>query len=129
MKLISKNTFYFIYFAVALNLISVIVMYWIPESPRYLYGINNLEKCSEVLAYIAKANGVKDYQPAEFEVDYQIMVEDVDKEADEGRSYEQVAMTKDGDGAMFDSVLTNRDKKNEESLMKSGKDRKTGGAL
>ena len=47
------------------------------------------------------------------------MVEDVDKEADEGRSYEQVAMTKDGDGAMFDSVLTNRDKKNEESLMKS----------
>ena len=104
-------------------------MYWIPESPRYLYGINNLEKCSEVLAYIAKANGVKDYQPAEFAVDYQIMVEDVDKEADEGRSYEQVAMTKDGDGAMFDSVLTNRDKKNEESLMKSGKDRKTGGAL
>ena len=49
------------YFAVSLNIISVIAMYWIPESPRYLYGINNLEKCRDVLAYIAKANGVKDY--------------------------------------------------------------------
>ncbi len=33
-------------------------------------------------------------------------------------------MIKDGDGEMFDSVLTNRDKKNEESLEKSGKNRK-----
>ena len=34
-------------------------------------------------------------------------------------------MIKDGDGEMFDSVLTNRVKNNDESLEKSGKNRKT----
>lgn len=57
----SKDTFYMMYFAFALNLVTCIGCYWVPESPRYLYGINNLEKCKEVFAYIAKMNGIKDY--------------------------------------------------------------------
>ena len=61
LTVISKNTFQFMYFAVALNIVTAICFIWVPESPRYLYGINNLEKCAEVLAYIAAKNGVKDY--------------------------------------------------------------------
>jgi len=64
LKFISKDTFYFLWFAVALNVLTVIAVYWIPESPRYLYGINNLDKCRETLIYIAEKNGVRDYEPA-----------------------------------------------------------------
>jgi hypothetical protein len=64
-------------------------VYWIPESPRYLYGINELEKCRAALIYIAEKNGVQDYQPAEFAVDYEIMVENVG-----GRPSEHLPMTK-----------------------------------
>ena len=105
-------------FAIALNTASAFVCYWVPESPRYLYGINDLEKCSKVLAYIARANGIKDYEIASFNVEYQIMVEDLD--GDDG---EEIAVairptekteelkapndTKDGN---FDSLLSQRDK-------------------
>ena len=49
------------YFALAINIVTAICCYWVPESPRYLYGINELEKCKEVFAYIAAKNGIKDY--------------------------------------------------------------------
>ena len=40
LAVISKDTFYFMYFAIALNVVSCVACYWVPESPRYLYGIN-----------------------------------------------------------------------------------------
>ena len=61
LTVISKDTFYFMYFALAINIVTAICCYWVPESPRYLYGINELEKCKEVFAYIAAKNGIKDY--------------------------------------------------------------------
>jgi len=97
LRFISQNSFYFLWFAVALNVVTVIAVYWIPESPRYLYGINNLEKCRETLIYIAEKNGVQNYEPAVFEVDFEIMAENIDDASDEGRPSEQVPMIKDGD--------------------------------
>lgn len=58
LRFISRNTFYFMWFAISLNILSAIAGYFIPESPRYLYGINNLDKCGEVFTYIAKMNGI-----------------------------------------------------------------------
>lgn len=55
---ISRNAFGFIYFAVGLNIIAALGFTICPESPRYLYGINQLEKCKAVLQRIAKFNGV-----------------------------------------------------------------------
>ena len=114
MGVITPNAYHFMMFAIALNIATAFCCYWVPESPRYLYGINDLEKCSKVLAYIAKANGIKDYELPTFDVEYQIMVEDLD--GDDG---EEIAVairptekaneskapndTKDGN---FDSLLS-----------------------
>ena len=82
---ISKDTFYFMWFAVGLACVTSVFAYWLPESPRYLYGINNLDKCRDTLAYIARMNGVQNYEPAKFEADYEIAVDDVDEIAGASR--------------------------------------------
>ena len=81
---ISKDTTNFMYCAIGLNVCSAIMFYWVPESPRYLYGINNLDKCAEVLTYIAKMNGVQDYEKPKFEPEYDIHIgaEEIDVTAD-----------------------------------------------
>ena len=58
MGVITPNAVHFMMFAIGLNIVTAFICYWVPESPRYLYGINNLDKCKEVFAYIAKANGI-----------------------------------------------------------------------
>lgn len=85
LRFISNDTFYFMYFAIALNTVAAIGGYFIPESPRYLYGINNLDKCAEVFTYIAKMNGVANYESPTFKVDFEIAVEDVDHTGSDGR--------------------------------------------
>ena len=99
----SKNTFYFMYFAIALNLFAVVTFYWVPESPRYLYGINDLEKCAEVLTYIAKMNGVKDYVPPKFNVEYEIDIgiEDMD-------SSMNLRVSEPDKSKNFDSLISKR---------------------
>ena len=79
LTVISTNSYYFLYFAICVNIVSAFLCILVPESPRYLYGINNLEACTAVLAQIAKANGVQNYQPAKFEVEYEIMVDNMDE--------------------------------------------------
>jgi hypothetical protein len=98
-----------LWFAISLNVITIVAVYWIPESPRYLYGINDLEKCREIFIYIAKKNGIQDYQPPLFEADYEITAERVDEISDQGRPSEQIPMIKDPDGN-FDSVISKRDR-------------------
>ena len=58
-----------IWICVGVNIVTAIMFFWVPESPRYLYGINNMEKCKEVFCYIAKFNRVQNYTPPEFGVD------------------------------------------------------------
>ena len=118
MGVVTPNAVHSMIFAIALNTASAIVCYWVPESPRYLYGINELEKCSKVLAYIAKANGIKDYEMARFDVEYQIMVEDLD--GDDGEEIavairptektEEIKAPNDTKDGNFDSLLSQRDK-------------------
>ena len=91
------------YFAIVLNVLTAIAFYWVPESPRYLYGINDLERCAQVLTYIAEKNGVKDYQSPKFEVQYQIGVdvECIDED-------NNLRPSENNHGKNFDSVLSAR---------------------
>jgi len=76
--LISKNSFYFIYFTIGLTALSLFLCIWVSESPRYLFGMEKFEECREVLSSIAQWNGTKDYEPPVFEEENTIMVEDID---------------------------------------------------
>ena len=53
---ISKHWFYFVFIGYIWNIISVIGMYWLPESPRYLMNIGKYEEAKKVFQYIAKLN-------------------------------------------------------------------------
>ena len=92
------------YFAISLNLVTAIAFYWVPESPRYLYGINDLEKCSQVLTYIAHKNGITDYVPPKFEVQYEIGVEVECMDDSNGN----IRPSENNNGKNFDSVLSAR---------------------
>ena len=53
---ISNDWFYYSLIGYSWNAISVICMFWIPESPRYLIGAGKIDEAKEALAYIAKWN-------------------------------------------------------------------------
>ena len=113
LAVISKDTFYFMYFAIALNIVTCVACYWVPESPRYLYGINNLDKCKEIFRYIAKMNGIKDYVDPDFPVEYEITAECVDDDSSRPSEQQPLAGSKKHLGqpeGNFDSLLSQRDR-------------------
>lgn len=120
MTVISKNTFYFMYFALALNVATAIACYWVPESPRYLYGVNNIERCQEIFAYIAKFNGVENYQVPRFEVEFEIECLDADSDArvtDVGNKTKDRVSTVDNN---FSQVLSERGRTTTKQVDESG---------
>ena len=58
---INQNAQYFMMYGALLNGVLIIPICYLTESPRWLYGMGNFEKCSEVLTKIAAWNGYKDY--------------------------------------------------------------------
>ena len=75
LRFISVDCFYFVYYASALSIASSLLIFFIPESPRYLYGANQLDRCAAVLKTIAKYNGVVGYDDPKFDAEYEILVE------------------------------------------------------
>jgi predicted ABC-type sugar transport system permease subunit len=63
---ISRNAFYFIYFTIFLNILAVIGCFYVVESPRYLFGMEQFEECRKVMMVIAKRNKVSDYEEPTF---------------------------------------------------------------
>lgn len=55
---IGRDAFYFVYMTVGMNVLGVIGGLFVVESPRYLFGMENFDKCRESLLTIAKWNGV-----------------------------------------------------------------------
>ena len=104
LRFISQNTFYFVYYAGALGIIATVLSFFIPESPRYLYGANNLKGCTEVLQLIAKRNGVVGYDTPKFDAEYEIVVENAD--GLDSQVPEDGIRASDG---AFDSLLSKRD--------------------
>ena len=74
---ISKNAMTFLFFCAGLNAVTFLLCLFITESPRYLYGVQKFEECSKALETIARRNGVKDYQTRTFEVEYDVLLEDL----------------------------------------------------
>lgn len=72
---ISRNAFYFIYFTIGLNLLALFGAFYLTESPRYLFGMENFEECRKVMMTIAKRNKVLDYQEPIFDDEHIVMIE------------------------------------------------------
>lgn len=58
---IDKNAFYFVYFTIGLNVVAILGVFYVVESPRYLFGMEKFDECRIVLKTIANRNGIKDY--------------------------------------------------------------------
>ena len=71
---ISKNAQGMLWFASGLNVVTAFLSLLIVESPRFLYGRDKFEVCSQVLGKIARYNGVRDYDAPMFDVEYEIDV-------------------------------------------------------
>ena len=54
--------------------------FFVPESPRYLYGANNIKECTNVLQLIAKRNGVIGYDLPKFGAEYEIIIDNAEGE-------------------------------------------------
>lgn len=70
---VSKKAEYFLMYSTGLNFALLIPICFIQESPRWLYGMSNFDKCGEVLTKMAAWNGVKDYKTPQFEVNYSLL--------------------------------------------------------
>ncbi|TNV81786.1 hypothetical protein FGO68_gene950 [Halteria grandinella] len=57
------NSFYLEASGIILNTISLFGIWWLPESPEYLYGMHRFRHCRESLQQIAKVNGKIDKIP------------------------------------------------------------------
>ena len=128
------------WFATGLNVVTAIGAFFVPESPRWLYGINNLERCKQVFIQIARFNGVKNYQPPQFDVDYLIYVEDVD--AKSTSTGNEISLDKerlsdpnntnsqsnvDGNNSQFDHLLGNSQHQNRQKTNQPGTMRNSSG--
>lgn len=80
-KYINQNSTYFLAFGVVLNFVTAFLCFLIPESPRYLYGIDKFDECREALATIARRNGVTDFKPPHFEKEDELLMEIDDEDA------------------------------------------------
>lgn len=74
----------FLWFAIAMNAAGSIATFFYPESPRYLFGVDDFEGCSLALEKIARFNGVKDYK-CNLVQEYEICIlSEVDKSTTKG---------------------------------------------
>jgi len=59
---ISPYAYSFMWFTVAVNGAGALLSFTYPESPRYLFGVDDFDGCTKALEKIARINGVKDYK-------------------------------------------------------------------
>lgn len=59
-RFISKHWWPFQLYGIGMNLLCCLALFFIPESPKYLYSKRRYEEAKKVIRYIAKFNRVKD---------------------------------------------------------------------
>ena len=59
---IKDQNLYFLIIAILLLIAMLWILIFVPESPLFLYEKHEFQKFTAALEYIAKFNGVKDYQ-------------------------------------------------------------------
>jgi len=100
-KYISKDFSPLLLTAAGISGLCALLGFFLPESPRYYFGIEEYDKCREVLAYIAKWNGVKNWEDPHFDAEDHIFIEaeDIDGVTSPNGTKKQVEDTK------FDHLL------------------------
>ena len=68
---ISKNWEWLQLFCIGVQILGMTLLFWIPESPEYLYSVNRFEESKKVLKQIAKYNRAKDF-PDKFSFDTEL---------------------------------------------------------
>jgi Sugar (and other) transporter len=53
-----RNVVYLEIFGICLNIVAIVCVLWIPESPVYLYNMFRFDECREVLNRVAKVNRI-----------------------------------------------------------------------
>jgi len=61
LRYISNNANTLIWIGFSLNIIAVIMGYWVVESPAWLVSVGRKEEAIKNLKFIAKINGAKDF--------------------------------------------------------------------
>lgn len=61
-KYISKDWFWTVAFGLSLNIVGLVFLLFLPESPRYLFYKKRFKECEEVLRAMAKYNGRPDVE-------------------------------------------------------------------
>jgi hypothetical protein len=72
---ITRYSVYFLAFGVLMNFITAILCFFIPESPKYLFGKEKFDECRKSLATVASRNGVVDYHPPKFAIEDELLIE------------------------------------------------------
>jgi len=70
---VTQDTLYVEIIGIAVNLLGVIAIWWLPETPEFLYNTMQYKQARLVLKRIARINGVKDYD-SEFPFDTEAVV-------------------------------------------------------
>lgn len=75
LKFVSNNWLYLQIFGLSLNVIAVIGLFLIPESPEYLYFFYKFREAKKVIRYIADFNKSKDLEVRyQFDTEYDMKV-------------------------------------------------------
>lgn len=72
---IDYNAKYMLGVGVILNFITAILSFFIPESPKYLFGKEKFDEARNSLKKIASGNGVSDFKPPIFEHENTLHIE------------------------------------------------------
>jgi hypothetical protein len=75
---ISQNAFAFMYFATGLNFLTAFLCAFIPESPRWYFGMERFEESRATINKLASYNGVEDYTCERFDEEFDIFVEEAE---------------------------------------------------
>lgn len=55
-RYISKEWVYYQYYGLVLSILALVGLYYVPETPKFLYSMKKYDEAREVLKYMAKVN-------------------------------------------------------------------------
>jgi hypothetical protein len=66
------------YFATGMNFFFAFMCAFIPESPRWYFGMERFEESRAIINKLGSLNGVKDFKCERFDEEFDIFVEEAD---------------------------------------------------
>jgi OCT family organic cation transporter-like MFS transporter 4/5 len=76
-KYVSQNAFILCYATAGLNVLLAILIWFVPESPRWYFGMERFEEARAIIDKMARLNG-KDFRCERFQEEFDIYIEEAD---------------------------------------------------